>query len=227
MKTKRLMSKRLQFEALEGRVVLSAALGCPSSAAQAAVSHHLSAPAVAESAAKATPIESVSSNWSGYAVSAAAKTVTNVAGSWVEPTVSSATNGYSSVWVGIDGYSSNSVEQLGTEADVAHGTVTYSAWYEMYPSGMVTIPNFTVKPGDAITASVKYDATHQDFVLSINDSTESESYSTTQSGRGQPGLRPNGSSKHHPPVSVFCLWRTLERWHSQTRRQRSVEPPAR
>ena len=79
-----------------------------------------------------------------------------VAGSWTVPTASTKTSGYSSVWVGIDGYSSSTVEQVGTEADVSGGTVTYYAWYEAYPSASVKIGSFTVKPGDAITASVSY-----------------------------------------------------------------------
>ena len=50
------------------------------------------------------------------------------------PTVSGSGPTYSSVWVGIDGYSSNTVEQIGTEQDVsANGKTSYYAWYEMYP----------------------------------------------------------------------------------------------
>ena len=177
------MNKQLRFETFEQRAVLSAMPGWPTGPVPPVIAHNLSA-AVAESSIKAAPIASVSSNWSGYAVSAPANSVSYVAGSWVEPTASSTTNGYSSVWVGIDGYSSNTVEQIGTEADVAHGTVTYSAWYEMYPSAMVTIPNFTIKAGDSITASVKYDPTHQDFVLTINDTTGSQNYTTTQTATG-------------------------------------------
>ena len=72
-----------------------------------------SAAAVAKSSATVTPIASTSSNWSGYAASAPANSVSYVAGSWVVPTASSKTNGYSSVWVGIDGYNSSTVEQIG------------------------------------------------------------------------------------------------------------------
>src|SRR5215469_7974977 len=53
-----------------------------------------------------------STNWSGYAVTGSNGAYSDVQGSWVEP---SATCGrrqtaYSSFWVGLDGYSSNSVE---------------------------------------------------------------------------------------------------------------------
>jgi len=51
-----------------------------------------------------------STNWSGYAVTGSQGSVTYVAGSWIVPTVTaSATNSYSSFWVGIDGYASGTV----------------------------------------------------------------------------------------------------------------------
>ena len=59
-----------------------------------------------------------SSNWSGYAVQSASQ-FTDAKGSWVQPAATCSTNSaqYSSFWVGIDGYSSDSVEQLGTDSD--------------------------------------------------------------------------------------------------------------
>ena len=54
-----------------------------------------------------------------------------VYGSWIVPTVSGSSSGktYSAVWVGIDGYASDStVEQIGTEQDVVNGTPVYQAW---------------------------------------------------------------------------------------------------
>ena len=54
---------------------------------------------------------------------------------------------YSSAWVGIDGFSSTTVEQTGTEMDVtSSGKVEYSAWYELYPNAEITIPSITVRP---------------------------------------------------------------------------------
>lgn len=40
---------------------------------------------------------------------------------------------YSAFWVGLDGYSSKTVEQIGTEADCKGATPSYYAWYEFYP----------------------------------------------------------------------------------------------
>jgi hypothetical protein len=126
-----------------------------------------------------------SSNWSGYAAQTnlnnpQSGAVTAVGGNWTVPAVSGPSRGvtYSSVWVGIDGYSSNSVEQLGTEEDWVNGAPQYSAWYEIYPNYPVTI-NMAVSPGDKITASVNYEGSGQ-FLLSMTDLTTGQSFSTTQ-----------------------------------------------
>jgi len=77
--------------------------------------------------------------------------------------------------VGIDGFSSNSVEQLGTEEDVVGGVPQYSAWYEIYPAYPVTI-NMTINPGDTVSASVVYETSGQykgEFQLSITDGSQS------------------------------------------------------
>ena len=131
-----------------------------------------------------------STNWSGYGAatnlsSPASGAVTAVSGSWVVPTVTGSGRGttYSAAWVGIDGLSDDTVEQLGTEQDVSRGTAQYSAWWEMYSTGKgqpeQEITGFTVKPGDSITASVKYTGSGN-FVLSISDSTRNETFTTTQ-----------------------------------------------
>ena len=99
------------------------------------------------------------------------------------PTVNTKTNGYSSVWVGIDGYSSSTVEQIGTGEDVVNGSATYYAWYEMYPSRSVTISTMTVKAGDSITGSVAY-VPAISFVLTIKDATESETFTKTLTATG-------------------------------------------
>ena len=138
-----------------------------------------------------------SSNWSGYAIEQGSNLnapttsdVSAVGGTWVVPTVTGTTTGYSADWVGIDGYSSSTVEQIGTEEDVTAGrrggaaTTSYYAWYEMYPSDSVEITKFTVKPGDTMSAEVSYQSTSgkkSSFTLTITDVTENETFTTTQS----------------------------------------------
>jgi hypothetical protein len=59
-----------------------------------------------------------SSNWVGYAATGAAGSFTSVSASWTQPTASCATGSqYAAFWVGLDGYTSKTVEQIGTEAD--------------------------------------------------------------------------------------------------------------
>jgi Peptidase A4 family len=131
-----------------------------------------------------------STNWSGYGAATnlsapATGSVTAVSGSWVVPTVTAPRRGtyYSSAWVGIDGLSDSTVEQIGTEQDVSRGTAHYDAWWEMYSSGLgqpeQVISGFTIKPGDSITASVNYTGSGN-FALKITDSTRNESFTTTQ-----------------------------------------------
>ena len=121
---------------------------------------------------------STSTNWSGYA--ATGTTFTSISSSWTEPTATcNFGTAYSSFWVGLDGYSSNSVEQTGTDADCSSANIPqYYAWYEMYPKFPVNLSN-PVKPGDAMSASVTVDHVGR-FTLSIADSTQNWTFSTSQ-----------------------------------------------
>lgn len=116
--------------------------------------------------------EGTSTNWSGYAVVPVAakkgqvQTVTDVQGSWTVPTVTGTGTAYSSFWIGIDGYSSNTVEQIGTDSDVINGVAQYSAWYEIYPKYPVTL-TMTITAGDVMTAEVK--SISKGFQLTIID----------------------------------------------------------
>ena len=111
-----------------------------------------------------------SSNWSGYAVSSPTP-YTDVVGSWVEPTATCASRSttYGSFWVGLDGYSSNSVEQLGADSDCSRGTPSYYAWFEMYPAASVNLSSSTypVKAGDTLTGTVTHSGTS--YTLSLTD----------------------------------------------------------
>ncbi len=86
---------------------------------------------------------------------------------------------YSSVWVGLGGYSerSNALEQIGTETDCsATGRVISSAWYELVPAPSRTI-RMTVKPGDQLSASV--DVTGHKVRLQLVDVTRHKSFTRT------------------------------------------------
>lgn len=123
-----------------------------------------------------------STNWSGYADNAGP--VTSVSGSWTVPTLSCPSSGstYVAIWVGIDGYSSSTVEQTGVLGQCSGGKASYSAWYEFYPSASVTISGFTVKPGDSVSASVTYASITGQFTTTITDGGQTSTTSGTVSG---------------------------------------------
>ena len=118
--------------------------------------------------------------------------VTDVQGTWIVPTITSA-RGQScsddqntwydaSDWVGIDGLITPSVEQTGTSADCFYGQAQYYAWYEFYPQPSFTI-NIPVNPGDRITASVGCLDTAGTITcsLSLKDDTNKQSFTTSTS----------------------------------------------
>jgi hypothetical protein len=112
--------------------------------------------------------------------------VTDAKSSWIVPAANctgnseGATSGYASIWVGIDGWSSNTVEQIGTDSDcvsvTGQGNVpTYYAWFEFYPQPAYYIGDpgtgftgYVVQPGDVMSAEVK-GGFFGAFILTISD----------------------------------------------------------
>jgi Peptidase A4 family len=126
-----------------------------------------------------------STNWSGYAATGANGHFTSVSSSWVEPTAKCSGFGdqYSAFWVGLDGYSSSTVEQTGSEADCDGSTAEYSAWYEMYPAYPVYFNN-PVRAGDHFTGSVAYQSSTSTFTITLTDSTQKWTQTTNQALSG-------------------------------------------
>ncbi|MEN6459075.1 MAG: G1 family glutamic endopeptidase [Thermoguttaceae bacterium] len=154
MKAKGSLGKRLAFESLENRLLLSTTT-------------------------------TSSTNWSGYSISTGAGTVTKVTGTWTVPTVTASIAAtYESTWVGIDGYGTSTVEQIGTTGYSKNGSTSYWAWYEMYPAASVKIVGMNVYPGDLMSASVTYvtSGTYAGkFLLQIANMTRSNTFHTYQS----------------------------------------------
>jgi len=123
---------------------------------------------------------SESTNWSGYAVTGSVGSVTEIWGSWIVPSVAgtcSSTDQYSSFWVGIDGFTSSTVEQTGTDSDCQGGSPTYYAWYEFYPAPSFIISGITVNPGDKMGALVKFAGSS--FTAAIEDFNSKQVFSTS------------------------------------------------
>jgi hypothetical protein len=120
-------------------------------------------------------------NWSGYAVTGTG--FTRAVGSWTVPALM-CTSGteYAVFWVGIDGYSDETVEQTGTEGVCSGTTATYSAWYEYCCSEpIITITGMTVKPGDKMLAAIIYNTGTSEFTVEIKDDTTGQTFSKTKS----------------------------------------------
>jgi Peptidase A4 family len=129
-----------------------------------------------------------SQNWSGYA--AVAKK--NVALRFVESTftvpsitcskvaIGSGGQTYAAEWVGLDGFSSTTVEQTGVDSycDSSGGPATNQAWYEMYPLDPVVFSG--VNPGDTITVAVFYNSSTNEYQLSLDDVTTGSTMETAQ-----------------------------------------------
>jgi hypothetical protein len=122
-----------------------------------------------------------STNWSGYAVTGAKGSVSDVKASWVVPPIATtcpSTNQYAAFWVGIDGYSSNTVEQIGTDSDCQNGNPVYYAWYEFYPHFSYNINSVAIHPGDQISAEVSANSKGT-FTVTLTDETTGKSFTTT------------------------------------------------
>ena len=121
-----------------------------------------------------------STNWSGYADTST--TFTKATGNWTEPSVtcSSSQEQLAAFWVGIDGFTSGSVEQDGTLAECFRRSAFYFSWWEMYPTNSIQVVGSSVAPGDSISASVVRSGSS--YTLKVTDSTHSaNSFTTTQS----------------------------------------------
>jgi hypothetical protein len=105
---------------------------------------------------------SSSLNWSGYASFTSKSlpevgSVSYVAGEWKVPKVHPTEDtSYAASWVGIDGYSNGTVEQIGTTQGWENGHSIYYAWFQMYPGPSYEILGFPVNPKDHIKAEVTY-----------------------------------------------------------------------
>lgn len=169
------------YAATSGPSATTAVTGAPHTASGATlqpggIAQHVVRPSTALSGGRNA--SSTSTNWSGYA--ATGSTYTSVASSWTEPTgTCKSGDQYSSFWVGLDGYNSNSVEQTGTDSDCSGGSPDYYGWYEMYPADPVYFTN-PVAPGDSLSASVAVSGTS--YTLTLTDSTQGWTQTENESG---------------------------------------------
>ena len=115
----------------------------------------------------------------------------------------------SAFWVGLDGLSSETVEQDGTLAFCYLGRAFYYSWWEMYPSNAVQIVG-SVSPGDKITASVDYSKATTMYTLKLADAAQpASSFTLIQACGGQGFLACDNSSAEwvaETPSDIRGLW---------------------
>ncbi|MER7581210.1 G1 family glutamic endopeptidase [Kitasatospora sp. NPDC097691] len=111
-----------------------------------------------------------SGNWSGYA--STGTTYHSVTASWTQPRISCTAVGAVSIWVGLDGQGTSTVEQTGTQAEctAVNATPHYFAWWENYPDPESPYRD-SVRPGDTMTASVEYDHAQDAYTAKLTDET--------------------------------------------------------
>ena len=109
-------------------------------------------------------------NWSGYAdTTSTHQAFTKVSGNWTTPSVTcNAEDQITTNWIGLDGFNSSTVEQLGTISWCFQGKPVYFTWFQMFP-GNVTEVGTSLAPGDKIAASVTRSGTS--YTLKLTDST--------------------------------------------------------
>lgn len=116
-------------------------------------------------------------SWSGVVVTGSG--FTSVSASWTEPSVTcNSYNDEMAIWVGLDGYGSSTVEQVGVATDCSSGHPAYQGFYEMYPAAPGYYSN-SISAGDQITASVTRSGTS--YTLKLSDATKGWTRTTIKS----------------------------------------------
>ena len=121
-----------------------------------------------------------STNWSGYAdVACPTCSLRYVAADFTVPhlnTAKSPDNSWAGHWVGLDGATDSTVEQVGIDTYVSGGVDYYYAWYEMFPAAP-QVYALAASPGDNIQVGVY--TVNGTYYLSLNDTTLGAGFNAT------------------------------------------------
>jgi hypothetical protein len=127
------------------------------------------------------PVYAADNIWSGYQTRPSfGQLITSVRGDWTVPAVScTAQQTSAGEWVGIDGWGSTSVEQLGTETDCVGGMPLYYTWAELFGDHALNNGHevalsttlYPIVPGDQMSASIVTAATGpgSPWVMELSD----------------------------------------------------------
>jgi hypothetical protein len=124
--------------------------------------HSVSRSGISHSPRNVTANLNTSVNWSGFVAQGGTGSYKAVYGTWVVPYVSGDPGlqepCYSLVWVGLDGYTSNDLDQAGTEQDATdmfpfRTATNYYAWTEVIPHQSIQ-EIFNLNPGSTFSVVV-------------------------------------------------------------------------
>lgn len=182
---------------LAGLTLMAGALATTAPALAASTGHHVAPAAVSRSVAhqfrlggpfRKTPgthPEVIDGhvisygNWGGYVVTGASGSFKTTSVSWTQTAVSCPSGQDSSPWIGIDGFSDNTVEQTGTDGDCNGSSPSYYAWYEMYPRNTVVI-NEPISAGNRFTGTVTFNG-GKSYTLTLTNVTDGWTNTVTKS----------------------------------------------
>lgn len=124
-----------------------------------------------------------SNNWSGYGgVTSSGNAITYTSARWKVPSVQPK-NGYSSAWVGVDGFNNNALIQTGTEQDYVKKKFVYRAWWEILPANETIISSLTISPGDWMQGTIE-NLSGATWRITLADLSSGQTFSTTQTYTG-------------------------------------------
>ena len=137
--------------------------------------------------------DSYNTTWTGYAVTGTE--FTHVRGSWIVAAVDCAQSpsSDSSEWVGIDGWTSATGEQIGTDSDCNGSKASYYVWYEFYPQGTIVIHDVSIKAGDVFSAEVTFEGNNE-YTVAITNETTGESFRKKETFTGSAAAAPKRDS---------------------------------
>ena len=149
-----------------------------------------------------------STNWGGYAVNKSGSKFRSIKATFFVPFLNCAVspggaNGtYSSDWVGLDGFTSSTVEQDGIEADCDGSNAQYFAWREVFPRDEQP-SSIKIHPGDSVTASVRYSTSSHKYRMQVTDNTDGQSFTVHQKCAGSACQRNSAEVISEAPTIVI------------------------
>jgi len=102
----------------------------------------------------------ISANWSGYVLlrylnEFTPESIRTVWGTWTIPLLQATEkDSFCSIWMGMDGYDSKTMEQIGTAHSYKNGKQENFVWFQLYPDTPYEILDFPIEVGDSISGSI-------------------------------------------------------------------------